>query len=811
MDNDKKLDEQSQLVYQLKQLENKLIETEKKLKDTQDKYVSVTQQLSKTGNKLIETKQALVEYEEQVEAIHNSGGWKLLMRYYILRDKILPTGSKRRFVLKLGKKFIKKPGVYLRKINLQTLKKVRYYASTEGMSGLFDRVDTFDEKYNDNGASKLNLWKIEEQDFYEPLEFPYFENPDVSIIIPVYNQFAYTYACLKSILENTADISYEVIIADDVSNDRTTEIKEIVHNITVIRNEKNLRFLLNCNNAAKYARGKYIHFLNNDTQVQQEWLNSLVTLIESDSHIGMVGSKLVYPNGKLQEAGGILWKDGSAWNYGNGMNPSNPEYNYVKEADYISGASIMIRKTLWEEIGGFDELFVPAYCEDSDLAFEVRAHGYKVMYQPKSVVVHFEGVSNGTDTTTGLKAYQVENSKKFYEKWKYVLEKDNFKKEKTISDKTLFAARDRSKNKKCILVIDHYVPHFDKDAGSKTVYQYMKLFCEMGYNVKFIGDNFYRHEPYTSALEHLGVEVLVGPYYANHWKKWVKNNAVNIDYAFLNRPHIAVKYIDVIRKFTNAKIIYYGHDLHYLREYREYELTGKKEMLQSSNDWKQKELSLMQQADVVYYPSEVEVEEIKKLDSSIYARALPAYMYKPVTQSTYAGELRADLMFIGGFSHRPNVDAVKWFHDEIWPVVKSKNDKIKVYILGSNPPEDIKSLDSEDFMVKGFVTDEELMSYYENCRISVVPLRYGAGIKGKVVEAMHQQLPVITTLVGAEGIDESGESLCIANNAQEFAQKIVHLYDDYAQLQQYSRKALDVVNREFSIETAKQFLLVDFS
>lgn len=228
-------------------------------------------------------------------------------------------------------------------------------------------------------------------------------------------------------MKNTLDVEYEIIIADDVSNDETIKIKDYVQNITVIRNEKNLGFLLNCNNAAKYARGEYLHFLNNDTQVEENWLSSLVQLIESDEKIGMVGSKLVYPDGRQQEAGGIIWNDASGWNFGRLDDPSKPEYNYVREVDYISGASILLSKKLWLEIGGFDERYVPAYYEDSDLAFEVRNHGYKVMFQPKSVVVHFEGISHGTDTNTGIKSYQIKNKEKFIEKWKDELKEDQFK------------------------------------------------------------------------------------------------------------------------------------------------------------------------------------------------------------------------------------------------------------------------------------------------------------------------------------------------------------------------------------------------
>ena len=244
------------------------------------------------------------------------------------------------------------------------------------------------------------------------LEFLQISDPEISIVIPVYNQFLFTYNCLTSILNNSGEINYEIIIADDCSTDETVDIDRVIQGIRIVRNKKNVGFLRNCNQAAKRARGKYILFLNNDTFVQPGWLKKLLSLIRSSDKIGMVGSKLIYPDGRLQEAGGIVWEDASAWNFGYGQNAEAPVYNYVKEVDYVSGAAIMIRGELWREIGGFDKRFAPAYYEDTDLAFEVRKRGYKVMYHPFSIVVHYEGISNGTDVQTGLKAYQTVNRDK---------------------------------------------------------------------------------------------------------------------------------------------------------------------------------------------------------------------------------------------------------------------------------------------------------------------------------------------------------------------------------------------------------------
>ncbi len=693
-------------------------------------------------------------------------------------------------------------------VNVQELKIAYGYVKNEGIKGAYQHLM---RDYHQGELKQIEV-DVDEKIYDEitdineckTLTLPQYDSPTVSIVIPAYNQFTYTYYCIKSIIENSGDVSYEVILADDCSNDFTTKIALVVENLIIARTPSNMLFLRNCNNAARQARGKYVLFLNNDTQVQENWLKPLVELLEKDQTIGMTGSKLVYADGTLQEAGGIIWRDGSGWNYGRNDDAMKPEYNYVRDVDYISGASIMIRRSLWEELGGFDEYFAPAYCEDSDLAFRVRKAGYRVVYQPLSVVVHFEGKSNGTDLNSGVKQYQVENSMKLKKRWKDELAKQY------ECGQFVFKARERSSDKKTILVIDHYVPQFDKDAGSKTTIQYLRMFVEKGYIVKFIGDNFYQHEPYTTVLQQMGIEVLYGPWYAQHWQEWLLQNKDCIDFAYLNRPHITIKYIDFIKKNTDIKCIYYGHDLHFLRLQREYELTGDVEKKCESDEWLEKELYIMRKADISYYPSYVEEEAIHKIDASIPVKAITAYVYEQFRDDIPMDfAKREGIVFVGGFGHPPNADAVLWFAKEIYPHIRQKV-QMPFYIVGSSVTPEIEKLKGNGIIVKGFVSEEELARLYDTCRLVVVPLRYGAGVKGKVVEALYYGTPMVTTSVGIEGIPDPDRVVKVADETEEFANAVIELYQDENALVQTVKDYQELVRRNFSLEAVWNIVKEDF-
>lgn len=633
----------------------------------------------------------------------------------------------------------------------------------------------------------------------EMIDLVYSKDPIVSVIIPMYGKIDYTLRCLASISVNSPQATFEVIVVDDCSPDNSEEMLSSVKGIQLIHNEQNQGFIRSCNIGSKAAKGKYLYFLNNDTEVITGWMDELLNTFEGFPGTGLVGSRLIYPDGRLQEAGGIIWQDGSAWNFGRFQDPQLPVYSYAREVDYCSGASIMIPKLLFDELGGFDEHYLPAYCEDSDLALKIRDKGYRVIYQPLSMVIHFEGITSGTDTSQGTKAYQIENSKKLFRRWK-----ERLQTHQPVGMNT-DDAKDRRATRRA-LVIEHTTPTPNQDAGSVTVLNLMLLLREMDFQVTFIPeDNFLYVPEYTTALQRVGIEALYAPYVTNV-KEHLKDCGDRYDLVFLFRPTVAERQIETVRKLCpKAKVLFHTVDLHYLRMSREAELQSDKAKLKAANEMKQSELAAIRAADATIVHSTTELELLRPELPDSRLHVFPLIMDIRGTSKTFTD--RCDIVFIGGYQHPPNVDAVQYFVAEIMPLLRSRLPNVHFYVVGSNPPAEIQALASEDVIITGFV--EDLEALLDKMRVSVVPLRYGAGIKGKIGSAMAVGLPVVGTSLAAEGMSlTDGENILIVDGAEALAKSLAEIYKNEALWNRISHNGLAFAENTWGAEATWKVLSV---
>jgi GT2 family glycosyltransferase/2-polyprenyl-3-methyl-5-hydroxy-6-metoxy-1,4-benzoquinol methylase len=253
------------------------------------------------------------------------------------------------------------------------------------------------------------------------------KSASVSMVIPCFNNSACTAACLRAVQETLPDhLAVEIIVVDDGSTDDTSAVVERSaardRRVRLVRNPTNLGFIASCNRGAEVARHELLVFLNNDTVPLSGWLEAVLQVFRDEPRAGVVGGKLLYPDGRLQEAGGVVFADGSAANFGRGeYDVEAATFNFVREIDYCSGALLATPRALFTALGGFDRRYSPAYYEDTDYCFAVRAHGYRVLYQPRSRIVHREGASSGTDLAAGVKRHQVVNQTRFARKWSAIL------------------------------------------------------------------------------------------------------------------------------------------------------------------------------------------------------------------------------------------------------------------------------------------------------------------------------------------------------------------------------------------------------
>ena len=621
--------------------------------------------------------------------------------------------------------------------------------------------------------------------------------PDVSIVIPVYNQLPFTLACLDALVSHDSRHAFEILVGDDASSDATAQALGIqINGVRHVRHERNLGFVRNCNATAALARGRHVVLLNNDTQVLPGWLDELIGTLESNPDIGLAGSKLVFPDGRMQECGGIVWRDGSAWNFGRLDDPRRPEYCYLRDTDYVSGASIALPRALWQALGGFDELFVPAYAEDVDLAFRIRARGLRTVVQPLSQLLHFEGTSSGTDLAQGAKAYQVENLRKLHERWHDVLQghRDNadhpeLEKERAVARRMLF--------------VDLVTPTPNEDAGSLVAFEMMNAFRANGFKITFIPeDNFAHMGASTRALQRIGIEAIYHPSYSS-MQEFVSRRDDPFDVILLVRFKVGEAHLQRLReRWPSAKIIFSNCDLHYLREMREAELTGNADAIAAANETKRRETGVVARSDVNLVHSEAELDLLHQ-DVPGAPCVLFPLVHDPVE---YCPPLSArdGLCFVGGYRHAPNADGIIWFVEAIWPLVLARAPQHRLYIAGSSMTPEVEALARHpNVEVVGFVHD--LDAFLARRRATIAPLRFGAGAKGKVAVSLANGVPVVSTHVGAEGMQlVPGEHALVADSEEAFAAAVLEVLDDDALWQRLSAAGLQYAADVTSRASAKQ-------
>ncbi|MGH9089818.1 MAG: glycosyltransferase, partial [Acidimicrobiales bacterium] len=593
--------------------------------------------------------------------------------------------------------------------------------------------------------------------------------PEVTVVVPVHNQWARTAACLRSIAADPASVGFEVVVVDDASTDETADLLPSVTGVVAVRLDPNRGFVGAVNAGMERARGRYVVLLNNDTEVEPGWLDALVAAAEPDPRVGVVGAKLVYPDGRLQEAGGVIWEDGTGHNYGRDQDPDDLRYDFLRDVDYCSGACLLVRREVLALVGGgLDTRYSPAYYEDTDLCFAARQHGYRVVYQPAAVVRHYEGASHGTDVTTGVKRYQEVNRHAFVEKWADVLPRHGAPDHEHVR-----AASWRAPAGHC-LVMDHALPMPDFDSGSRRMAELLGILSDLGFAVTFVPQNGIDLPDYRRPLAARGVEVLRSP---ADLDAYVGGVLPDLRLVVLSRPTVAWANYPMMRSLApDALLVYDTVDLHYLRERRRALAEADPWSATRSADYHYgMEKSLVDLVDQVWVVSGAEAAVLREADPSTDVAVVPnVHRIEPPGPPFDA---RRGLLFVGNYAHDPNRDAVDWLVGEILPRVREVLGEVPVALVGSRVTDEVAALAGDGVSVVGWLPTLEGM--YRRSRLFVAPLRYGAGMKGKVGEACAFGLPVVTTSVGAEGMGlADGEDVLVADTAEAFADAIVRAYHD---------------------------------
>jgi len=629
---------------------------------------------------------------------------------------------------------------------------------------------------------------------FRPLDLPVSRRPLASVVIPMMGDPRFAHHCLAALGTHRSTHPYEIIVVD---------CRPAAGAAAPLPRWNKVRILVECagsgvaaalNHGAAVASGEYLVFLDDHLQVQDRWLDALLETFALKPDAGIVGSRLLDPDGRQRAAGGRILEDGGSCGYGYLEDPCKPEFSYLRPTDYCPAASLAMRRSLFADLKGFDAgLSAPDY-PDVDLALRVSEAGYGVYCQPCSEAVQF-GPDHSIHDENGCRLGPDQGSReRFLRRWKA-----RSRARTTQTDNQTPGSE--SQGYKRVFVADFAIPTPDRDSGSLRMVRLLAILQEQGFGITFASMGLEVRQPYLAELQKRGVECLYRPYVTSG-AEHLREQGGRYDLVILSRLDTAAELLPIaLRWCPRAKIIFDTVDLHFQRIAREAAVKGNPRIERIANRKKKQELGLIAKAHTTLVVSQVEQElladELPQADVHVVSNI------HRIHGSAKPFEARRDILFVGGFAHPPNTDAVLFFARAIFPRVLARIPGVRFLVVGSDPPPEVVELADPSLHVLGYVP--ELDELFNTCRLSVAPLRFGAGVKGKINQSLAYGLPVVATAIAAEGMFlQDGQSVLIANDHRTFADAVVRLYQNQVLWNRLSQGGLSVMEEHFSFRAARE-------
>jgi len=610
--------------------------------------------------------------------------------------------------------------------------------------------------------------------------------PRVSVVVSVFNSFQLTIDCLRSLQIEALEVDLEVIVIDDASDEFDSIFFENIRGVKYIRLKENVGYTRATNIGATFAITDHIFLLNNDVRIVPGCIAYLLQKLEADPSVAMIGPTLLNLDNTIQETGSQIFRDGSGHNIGAGLDINDPQVNFEKEVDYCSAAALLVRKTFWEGVTGFDEQYAPAYYEDSDLGFTAWGAGLRVLHTPEVFAIHHRGASYSKDNKNS--ELMNSNRKKFINKWSSDLQQ-------SWENQGTSRIEAKRESKGIVILVDHLLPSFSRDSGSIRTIRLIESIQHLGFHVCLTALSSEITPFDLSLLRRMGIEVY--PHIDLMLAKVAKRSD-RVKSVWLIREQVHHAFRSTLEHhFPKAGFITDLLDLDYSENEDETTIS-------------QSQLQLASESNVVVLVSPSE--------RTLLSSALPdlqvfdAWKYFDIQDSKNSFSARGDILFVGGFGHKPNREGIFWFKDHVLPKLRSKGYLGGVTLVGTNIGlEDTKILSSVGIQVLGNIKSLEVV--YGNHRVAIAPLLTGRGLKGKIAEALSFGLPVVSTKIGAEGFDlKDQECIFVGDSVEDFSEMVLKLLSNKELWEIAHRSTRDYVRKAFSkdifVQKISEILLV---